>query len=247
LRSRFQTAPTIANSVRHTYRKTPATTIRYSTGGLSFAQVATEGEPSPAAASTPEGKKRRKENTVISEPGIISNPTADITAELRNTVTKITELMSTLRQEVEEKITALTMQVQLLQNRMSITTEPTQQPPEQATLERTVQSAVAAAFAAAAEKTTDITALLRDRDTRIYDEIQGLRDNLSEMSQQNRTAQLKTSAKPKDPTDNPKTATYTPPPREKYYTPTRRKGQQTTPQKNATYINYAFSDGEPPN
>jgi hypothetical protein len=188
LRSRFDTAPTIDESVRRTHRNPSKPTIRYSTGGLSFAHVAAaDGEPT--AATTPEGKKRRKEPiTTISDPVSISNPAADITTELRNTIKELTTFMATIRQEVDEKITALTVQVQILQSQSldrQSTIEPTQQPTEQATLEQTVHSAVAVAVTAALAKfTSDIMTILQDRDTRIYDEIQGLRDNLSEMSQQ---------------------------------------------------------------
>jgi methyl coenzyme M reductase subunit D len=197
LRSRFATAPTIDETVRRTYRKPLATTIKYSSGGLSFAQVAAAaGEESPVA-NTPEGKKRRKEPT-LSEPVILSNPAADITGELRNTIKQLTELMITIRQEVEGKITALTIQVQQLALQSQVTTGSMNQRTEQSTeqdtqqhmaqtLERTVHCAVAAAVGKITTDIADITSLLKDRDARIADEIQGLRDELSEVSQQART------------------------------------------------------------
>jgi hypothetical protein len=210
LRSRFATAPTIVESVRPR-RKATATTIRYAADGPSFAAVAAAGAAAgeePPAAGTPEGKKRRKEIpftvheprrkevTVISEAGIISSPAADITAELRNTIKQLTELMTTIRQEVEGKITALTIQVQQLSQSLANSTHQrteqsterdTQQHMEPITLEHTVHSAVTAAVGKITSDIADINSLLQDRDARISDEIQGLRDELSEVSQQPRT------------------------------------------------------------
>jgi hypothetical protein len=226
LRSRFSTAPTIVESVRRPNRKATAPTIRYAAGGPSFAAVAAAaaaGEE-PPVAGTPEGKKRRKEPTpplstpVISEAGTISNPAADITAELRNTIKQLTGLMTTIRQEVEDKITALTVQVQQLQyqslansthqrteqSTASTTTEPIQQPTEQATLERAVHSAVTAALGKITADISDITSLLQDRDARISDEIQGLRDELSEVSQQARPHTTESTATYHTPQTTPR-------------------------------------------
>jgi hypothetical protein len=202
LRSRFATAPTIVESVRRPIRKATASTIRYTADGPSFAAVAAASEE-PPAAGTPEGKKRRKEpppiinesNNVISEAGI-SNPNADITAELRNTIKQLTELMTTIRQEVEGKITALTVQVQQLESQslansmhqrtIQSTEQDTKQHMDQTTLERAVHRSVVIAVAKVTADISDITSQLQDRDARIYDAIQGIRDELSEVSQQAR-------------------------------------------------------------
>jgi hypothetical protein len=265
LRSRFGTAPTIDESVRRA-RKTPPPTIRYATGGPSFAAVAAGGEQ-PLVANTPEGKKRRKEPTPpLINPGIttarepvqLTSTIADITSELNKTLTSINELVSTLRKEVDDKISELTTQIQMLRNQppqdQPKNIEDTRHTTDQQILEQTVHNAVNAALEKitaqiTAKVTTDITALitaasektlhattalLRDRDTYIHDELQGIRDNVAEQSQQPRHNTPRKQAPP-------------PQAREQYYTPHRKKPPATpqrTPQR--TVISYAFCDGDPP-
>jgi hypothetical protein len=184
LRSRFQSAPAAPERVRQPTKQL-VSTIKYVSSDCTFAQAAATA-PEPEPPKTPAGKKRRKDISVR------PTPATQLAFDNVPVMTEVHDLVATLRHDIEQKIDGIAKQLQTPLTQEILDPQQTNNPtnakensttptPTPGITLQDIKSLIDKSVTTAMEKLAKrIDTILKERDNKVSDEIQELRDEVTD-------------------------------------------------------------------